>query len=75
MPVEVQSDANGVPTAIRLGHRLWLLARVEDRWVVEDEWWRDSPIVRIYYETTLEDGRRITVFRDRLSGRWYRQHV
>jgi hypothetical protein len=46
---------------------------VEDRWRIDDEWWREQPISRMYFECTLEDGRQLTVFQDLLTGGWYRQ--
>jgi hypothetical protein len=41
----------------------------------DEEWWRERPIVRMYYRVNLEDGRGLTVFRDMLDGAWYRQNA
>jgi hypothetical protein len=46
-----------------------------DRWRVDDEWWREKPLSRLYFECLLEDGRRITVFHDLITSKWYRQSV
>ncbi len=48
---------------------------VEDCWRIDEEWWREKPISRLYFEVLLEDGRRMTVFKDLLQGAWYRQKV
>ena len=49
------------------------VASVEDVWRVEEEWWRDSPIVRTYFEVLLNDGRRSTLFFDHGTLSWYSQ--
>ena len=55
----------------------WMKVRsVDDTWKVgPDEWWRGPAhiIERMYYELRLEDGRRLTVFRDMADGGWFRQ--
>jgi len=47
--------------------------RVEDRWRIDDEWWREEPVCRLYFRLLLQDGRCITVFRDLTGDRWYEQ--
>lgn len=49
------------------------VARTVDEWLVEDEWWR-HPLQRRYLRLVLADGRPLTLFQDRLTGAWYRQH-
>lgn len=51
------------------------VASIEDCWRIDDEWWREKPVSRLYFEVLLEDGRRLTVFKDLLQGQWYRQKV
>jgi hypothetical protein len=51
---------------------------INDLWQVDDEWWRERPISRRYYQiTTLnplsQDERRLTIFRDQLNAQWYWQ--
>ncbi|MEE8519236.1 MAG: hypothetical protein V3S98_08945 [Dehalococcoidia bacterium] len=45
----------------------------EDIWRVEEEWWRDTPVSRTYFEVLLEDGQRITIFHDAVSRLWQKQ--
>ncbi len=47
---------------------------ISDIWRIEDEWWRGQPVSRTYFDTVLEDGRRMTLFQDRVTGAWFRQH-
>lgn len=46
---------------------------IDNMWKIDEEWWREKPIVRMYYQVTTEDGRRITLFRDLTTGEWYQQ--
>ena len=50
------------------------VASVVDRWRIDDEWWREDPIARMYYRVLLEDGRSLTIFQDLKDLSWYRQH-
>ena len=51
---------------------------INDLWQVDDEWWRETPISRRYYQVTAQDPatqdeRRLTIFRDQLNGKWHWQ--
>ena len=46
---------------------------INDLWQVDDEWWRERPISRRYYQITTQDDRRLTIFRDQLNAQWYWQ--
>jgi len=46
---------------------------IDNTWKIDEEWWREKPIVRMYYQVTTEDGRRITLFQDLTTGDWYQQ--
>ena len=72
-PIQVEEDAHQRPLAISLRHRRLGVASVDDLWEIDEEWWRETPITRMYYQVVTEDGRRITVFRDLTSGEWYQQ--
>lgn len=72
-PVRVEADAEGRPLAVTLrGQRLRVL-QVQDTWRIDDEWWRERPVNRVYYRVALKDGRVVTVYKDLVSGRWARQ--
>jgi len=53
--------------------RSLMIASINDLWQVDDEWWRETPISRRYYQITTQDERRLTIFRDQLNGQWYWQ--
>jgi hypothetical protein len=74
-PQAVRVEAlDGWPVAVlTLGSVPRPVTSVEDVWRVEEEWWRDAPIVRTYFEVLLDTGRRITLFFDHASSSWYEQ--
>ena len=89
VPIDVLEDDMGNPTFITLpdgwngravrsrqpaqeGRRL-AIAAIDDLWQVDDEWWREHPISRRYYQITAQDDRRLTVFRDQVNAQWYWQ--
>ena len=70
--IEVAAQ-EGRPFVVRLKKRPVLVKDVVNVWRIDEEWWR-KPISRLYFSLELENGARITVFRDLLGGRWYRQN-
>ena len=71
-PAQIEAEA-GWPAAVwERGVRM-PVASVQDVWRIEEEWWRAAPIARTYFEVLLEGGRQLTLFRDRETGRWFRQ--
>ena len=75
IPIEVEESQLRTPVFIVLGGRRLKVASIDDLWEIEEEWWREKPIARRYYQITTEDGRRITIFRDLVEGGWYRQRA
>ena len=73
VPVEVRSDDSGRPLAVRLHKRWSAVAELRDTWRLDEAWWRQHPISRIYSTVLLEDGLRLTLFQDLLTHHWYRQ--
>jgi hypothetical protein len=68
----VEEDSSGFPVAIRMTRRQVVTA-IEDRWRIDDEWWRSEPVARLYFVVLFASGRRLIVFKDLNSGQWYRQ--
>jgi hypothetical protein len=71
-PVRVEEDASGEPLAVRLPRR-HRIAAIEDKWRIDDEWWRKEPVSRLYYAVMLAVGQRLVLYKDLVSGEWYRQ--
>jgi hypothetical protein len=72
-PIQVEADESGEPRAVVLGRERLAVAGVQDRWRIDDEWWRERPVSRLYFSLLLEEGQAVTVHRDLLSGRWWKQ--
>ncbi len=66
-------DDEGRPCAVWLSGRRWAVEVVLETWRIDDEWWRERPVSRIYLRLLLEGGRTVTVFRDPAGGRWAMQ--
>jgi len=60
------------PVALMINRHSHRVDRIQDTWIIEDEWWR-QPISRQYFALLLDDGSRRTVFHDRVSGGWHLQ--
>ncbi|XUX00880.1 MAG: hypothetical protein TUN42_02535 [Dehalogenimonas sp.] len=71
-PIAVDEDAAGRPAVVTLGRRL-SIAVIDDVWRLDDEWWRARPLSRMYYAVILGNGRRLTLFKDLVDGKWYHQ--
>jgi len=54
------------------GRRLRVLG-VQDTWRIDDEWWRERPVSRVYWRLAVEDGQVVTVYRDLVGAGWFRQ--
>ena len=72
-PIAVEADADGRPLAVTLGGRRLRVLQVQDFWRIDDEWWRERPISRLYYRLELVDGRTVVAYNDLVQGRWYAQ--
>lgn len=60
------------PVSLVMNRQERQVERIQDTWIIEDEWWR-QPIRRQYYALLLDDGTRRTVYHDRVTGAWYLQ--
>ena len=69
----MEADGEGRPVAVTLSGRRMDVIAVQDAWRIDDEWWRQRPVSRLYFALALEDGRTVTVYRDLVEGGWCRQ--
>ncbi len=71
-PVRVEEGTSGEPVGVRLKRRYRITA-IEDKWRIDDEWWRAEAVSRLYYNVLLASGDRWVLYKDLISGEWYRQ--
>lgn len=76
-PLRVQTDAAGQIVSLWRHGRLTprSIVTIQDQWRIDDEWWRDYPISRLYYELILDDGTRLTIFHDLQADAWFEQRT
>jgi hypothetical protein len=72
-PIRVEADESGEPRGVVLGREHLAVAAVQDRWRIDDEWWRKE-VSRQYFSLLLEDRRTLTIYRDLVTGRWSQQN-
>jgi hypothetical protein len=58
---------------VRIEGALRGVVSVQDRWRIDDEWWRDRPVARMYYALRLEGGRVVTLYHDLEGDAWWEQ--
>ncbi len=71
-PVTVAEDSFGLPLAIKTPKRQ-VVSAIEERWRLDDEWWRREPVSRLYYSIRLASGHRLVLYKDLIDSSWYRQ--
>ena len=71
-PVLVRTDRAGRPVAILKSPAPCGIAAIREVWRIDDEWWR-NPVSRLYHDVVLENGKVLTLYRDLISGGWWRQ--
>ncbi len=69
-PLTVRTNPGGEPCEVQRPPRrgappaALAVERVEETWRVEDEWWREPPLLRTYHRLTLAGGLSLTLFHD-----------
>ncbi|MBA3275980.1 MAG: hypothetical protein H0T72_09305 [Chloroflexia bacterium] len=72
-PLAINVTAEGQrPRSIVFNRQTRQVERIQDTWIIEDEWWR-QPISRQYFALLLDDGTRRTVYHDRAADAWFLQ--
>ena len=72
-PISVRESKTGEPLCVLL-HEVWRVVEVtRGVWYIDQQWWRGEPVRRAYYRVAPEDGPPLTVFKDLISGEWFRQ--
>ena len=71
-PINVRADERGMPLEVQVDSWRQVLS-VEERWRLDDEWWREQPVSRVYWRVLLDDGQDLTIWQDLTTRVWYRQ--
>ena len=73
--VEVKSDDQGTPMALKIRGRWLNVESLVDQWRIDDEWWREQAISRIYCECLIDQGLQVIIFQNLVTNQWYQQRV
>ena len=71
-PISVRAGERGVPLEVQVDSWRRVLS-VEERWRLDDEWWREQPVSRMYWRVLLDDGQSLIIWQDLTTRVWYRQ--
>lgn len=69
----VELDERGHPRAVLFEGAMRAVIAVQDCWRIDDEWWREPAVSRMYYQLQLGGDRVVTVYRDLCGGAWWLQ--
>ena len=71
--VNVIADTQNFPRKIQIGHIYLSVKKIQDRWRIDDEWWREQPLSRAYYQCLLGTSAIVIIFQDLVRNIWYKQ--
>ena len=71
--VKVISDIQNFPRKIQIGRLYLSVKKIQDRWRIDDEWWREQSLSRAYYQCLLETSDVVIIFQDLVRNIWYKQ--
>jgi hypothetical protein len=71
-PIDVEAK-DGMPATVMVRKKTVKVERILNMWRIDEDWWR-QPVSRLYLALELQNGARVTVFQDIISGMWYRQN-
>jgi len=74
LPIEVDGDETAAPARITWRCRSLRIARVLERWRIDEAWWQRR-IWREYFVVYTEDGLILAVYRDLSTRRWWLQRI
>ena len=73
--LDVQTNRHADPVAVQ--QRGWprrrRVVRVQDCWWIDEDWWRETPISRLYYLVQLEGEALLTLYHDLIADAWLQQ--
>jgi hypothetical protein len=72
-PIRVKEDHSNSPLMVKTTSRLVGIRAIDDKWRLDDEWWRSAPVSRLYYAVLLVSGQRLVIYKDLIANCWYRQ--
>lgn len=75
VPVPVRTRPGDVPVEVVLQGRSWPVETVQERWRIDEGWWWEAPVSRLYWRLVLANGRLLTVYQDLGDRSWWTQRA
>ncbi len=72
-PLRVEAGEGGRPIIVYLSGQRYVVEAVLETWRIDDEWWRERAVSRLYFSLLLEDGRTVTIYNCLASRQWAAQ--
>ena len=72
MPIRVKETDSGIPTAVRVDGRWEQVGSVVSRRDLKEDLAGEKRAVKTYFEITIGGGEPLTIFRNHVTGSWYR---
>lgn len=72
-PVRVWLGGDDRPARVEWRGAVRAVEAVLDTWFVDDAWWGERPVSRVYHEVQLVTGVRLVLVWDLVAGRWLAQ--
>jgi hypothetical protein len=71
-PIAMQTNAQAQPVRFTWRERTYRLARVQQRWEVDVDWWRtEGRVWRAYLAVTTTDGLLCVIYQDLEKQSWF----
>ena len=71
--IQMIRSPENLPHQIGREPHIFLVKQIQDKWRIDDEWWREESISRMYYQCLLGNSEIAVVFQDLLTNKWYQQ--
>ena len=71
--IEVKADSAGIPLRVRLGGKWQQVALVRRPWRIDQHWWSEAEVSRLYFRIAPADGPTLTIYHDLINENWLRQ--
>ena len=73
IPLKVQGSTGGIPQAVLLSGQWVNITSVVRHWDVSETISGEKRMIKSYFEIVTEKGTPLTLFRNQVTGSWYRE--
>ena len=71
--IQMIRSPENLPHQIGREPHIFLVKQIQDKWRIDDEWWREQPLSRAYYQCLLGTSSVVIIFQDLVRNIWYKQ--